>query len=39
MATPLQFGQALAAVQQGPLPQIALDRLTALQQSFASELQ
>jgi aryl-alcohol dehydrogenase-like predicted oxidoreductase len=39
MATPLQFEQALAAVQKGPLPQIALDRLTVLQQSFASELQ
>ena len=38
MATPLQFEQALAAVQKGPLPQIALDRLTALQQSFAAEL-
>ncbi|HEV2550303.1 MAG TPA: aldo/keto reductase, partial [Stellaceae bacterium] len=39
MATPLQFEQALAAVQKGPLPKIALDRLAALQQSFASELQ
>ena len=39
MATPLQFEQALAAVQKGPLPQIALDRVTALQQSFATELQ
>jgi aryl-alcohol dehydrogenase-like predicted oxidoreductase len=38
MATPLQFEQALAAVEKGPLPQIALDRLTALQQSFAGEL-
>jgi hypothetical protein len=27
------------AVQKGPLPQIALDRLAALQQSFAGESQ
>ncbi len=37
MATPDQFEQALAAVQKGPLPGAALDRLTALQQSFAGE--
>jgi aryl-alcohol dehydrogenase-like predicted oxidoreductase len=34
MATPQQFEQALAAVQKGPLPQAALDRLTALQRGF-----
>jgi aryl-alcohol dehydrogenase-like predicted oxidoreductase len=37
MATPQQFEDALAAVQKGPLPQAALDRLHALQQSFAGE--
>ena len=37
MATPQQFEDALAAVQKGPLPQAALDRLTALQQGFAGE--
>jgi aryl-alcohol dehydrogenase-like predicted oxidoreductase len=37
MATPQQFEQALAAVQKGPLPRAALDRLSALQQSFAGE--
>src|SRR6266571_3822845 len=37
MATPEQFEQALAAVQNGPLPPAALDRLTALQQSFSGE--
>lgn len=37
MATPRQFEQALAAVQKGPLPQAALDRLAALQQGFAGE--
>ena len=35
MATPRQFEEALAAVEKGPLPQDALDRLAALQQSFA----
>jgi aryl-alcohol dehydrogenase-like predicted oxidoreductase len=34
MATPEQFEQALVAVQHGPLPQSALDRLTQLQHSF-----
>jgi aryl-alcohol dehydrogenase-like predicted oxidoreductase len=34
MATPQQFEQALAAVQKGPLPQAALDRLTSLQRQF-----
>jgi L-galactose dehydrogenase/L-glyceraldehyde 3-phosphate reductase len=37
MATPQQFEDALAAVQQGPLPPAALDRLAALQQAFAGE--
>jgi aryl-alcohol dehydrogenase-like predicted oxidoreductase len=37
MATPQQFEDALAAVQQGPLPPAALDRLTALRQAFAGE--
>jgi len=35
MATPQHFEQALAAVQKGPLPQAALDRLTGLQRGFA----
>jgi aryl-alcohol dehydrogenase-like predicted oxidoreductase len=37
MATPQQFDDALAAVQKGPLPPAALDRLTALRQAFAGE--
>ena len=37
MATPQQFDQALAAVQKGPLPQAALDRLTSLQRGFVDE--
>jgi aryl-alcohol dehydrogenase-like predicted oxidoreductase len=37
MATPQQFEQALSAVQKGPLPSASLDRLSALQQSFAGE--
>ena len=37
MATPQQFEDALAAVQNGPLPQAALDRLSALRQAFADE--
>ena len=37
MATPQQFEDALAAVQKGPLPPAALDRLRALQQTFAGE--
>jgi len=37
MATPQQFDDALAAVQKGPLPQAALDRLSVLQQAFAGE--
>ena len=37
MATPQQFEDALAAVQKGPLPQAALDRLSELRQAFAGE--
>ena len=37
MATPQQFEDALAAVQKGPLPRAALDRLSELQQAFSGE--
>jgi aryl-alcohol dehydrogenase-like predicted oxidoreductase len=37
MAAPQQFEDALAAVEKGPLPPAALDRLSALQQAFAGE--
>jgi aryl-alcohol dehydrogenase-like predicted oxidoreductase len=37
MATPQQFEEALAAVQKGPLPRAAFDRLTALWQAFSGE--
>jgi aryl-alcohol dehydrogenase-like predicted oxidoreductase len=37
MATPQQFEAALAAVQKGPLPPAALDRLAGLQREFAGE--
>jgi len=37
MATPQQFEDALAAVEKGPLPRAALDRLLALRQAFAGE--
>lgn len=37
MASPQQFEQALAAVQEGPLPFAALERLAALQRGFAGE--
>jgi len=37
MATPQQFEDAFAAVEKGPLPQAALDRLSALRQPFAGE--
>jgi aryl-alcohol dehydrogenase-like predicted oxidoreductase len=37
MAIPQQFEDALAAVQKGPLPPAALDRLSALRQGFAGE--
>jgi aryl-alcohol dehydrogenase-like predicted oxidoreductase len=37
MATPQQFEDALAAVEKGPLPPAALDRLSALWQAFSGE--
>ena len=37
IATPQQFEDALAAVEKGPLPATALQRLAALRQSFAGE--
>jgi aryl-alcohol dehydrogenase-like predicted oxidoreductase len=37
MATPQQFEDALAAVEKGPLPPAALERLTTLRQAFAGE--
>jgi aryl-alcohol dehydrogenase-like predicted oxidoreductase len=37
MATPQQFEDALAAVQKGPLPQAALDLLSALRRAFSGE--
>jgi aryl-alcohol dehydrogenase-like predicted oxidoreductase len=37
LATPQQFEDSLAAVQKGPLPQAALDRLSALRQAFSGE--
>jgi aryl-alcohol dehydrogenase-like predicted oxidoreductase len=37
MATPQQFEDALTAVEKGPLPQTALDRLSALRQAFSGE--
>jgi aryl-alcohol dehydrogenase-like predicted oxidoreductase len=37
MASPQQFEDALSAVQKGPLPPAALNRLTVLQQTFAGE--
>ena len=37
MATPQQFEDALAAAERGPLPQAALDRLSALGQAFSGE--
>jgi hypothetical protein len=37
MATAQQFEHALAAIQKGPLPPAALDRLSVLQQAFAGE--
>jgi aryl-alcohol dehydrogenase-like predicted oxidoreductase len=36
-ATPQQFDDALAAAEKGPLPPAALDRLSALRQTFAGE--
>ncbi len=37
MATPQQFEDSLMAVEKGPLPAAALERLTALRQAFAGE--
>ena len=37
MATPQQFEDALAAVRKGPLPQAALDLLSALRHAFSGE--
>jgi aryl-alcohol dehydrogenase-like predicted oxidoreductase len=37
MATPQQFEDAFAAVEKGPLPPAALERLTVLRQRFAGE--
>jgi aryl-alcohol dehydrogenase-like predicted oxidoreductase len=37
MAAPQQFENALAAVEKGPLPQAALDRVSALLQTFSGE--
>jgi aryl-alcohol dehydrogenase-like predicted oxidoreductase len=37
MATPQQFEDALAAVEKGPLPEAALERLSALRQAFSGE--
>jgi aryl-alcohol dehydrogenase-like predicted oxidoreductase len=37
MATPQQFEGALAAVQKGPLPPAALERLSTLRQAFSGE--
>ncbi len=37
MATPQQFDDALMAVEKGPLPRAALDRLSTLQHSFVGE--
>ena len=37
MATPQQFEDALAAVLKGPLPQAALDSMSALRQTFSGE--
>src|SRR5690242_5286943 len=37
MATPQQFEDALSAVRKGPLPQAALERLSALRRGFSGE--
>jgi aryl-alcohol dehydrogenase-like predicted oxidoreductase len=37
LATPQEFEHSLAAVLKGPLPQAALDRLSALRQAFSGE--
>jgi aryl-alcohol dehydrogenase-like predicted oxidoreductase len=38
MATPQQFEDALSAVQKGPLPPAALERLSTLRQGFSGEM-
>ena len=35
--TPQQFEDALTAAERGPLPQAALDRLSALRREFSGE--
>jgi predicted aldo/keto reductase-like oxidoreductase len=37
MATPQQFEETLAAVEKGPLPSVAIDRLSALRLAFSGE--
>jgi L-galactose dehydrogenase/L-glyceraldehyde 3-phosphate reductase len=37
MATPQEFESAFAAVEKGPLPQVALERLSKLRQAFSGE--
>jgi aryl-alcohol dehydrogenase-like predicted oxidoreductase len=37
MATPQQFEDALAAAEKGPLPSVAIDRLSALRETFSGE--
>ncbi|WP_315837207.1 aldo/keto reductase [Bradyrhizobium prioriisuperbiae] len=37
IATPQQFDDALAAVEKGPLPKVALDRLSELRHGFSGE--
>lgn len=37
MATSQQFDDALAAIEKGPLPQVALDRLSTLRSAFSGE--
>ena len=37
IATPEQFDGALAAVEKGPLPKAALERLAELQKGFVGE--
>jgi aryl-alcohol dehydrogenase-like predicted oxidoreductase len=38
LATPEQFAGSLAAVEKGPLPQAALERLATLRQAFSGEM-
>jgi hypothetical protein len=37
LATPQEFEHSLVAVLKGPLPQAALDRLSALRDAFSGE--